>query len=431
MSRVDTEATRYPLALSPPFERHGLPPSSRQGAEPRILLLDDDAFTLHLHSLMLSSMGWRQFSTVTSAEQALSRLLHDAPAVDLIVCDLQMPGMDGIEFLRTLDASGLRCSVILLSGQGPRILHTVQKLLAGGRLEILGALEKPACAPALQALLERWRPLVPALPAAAGPVYCGADLEAALRGQEWLLHYQPKVDLHSDALLGVEALVRWNHPVDGLVAPDRFIPLAEDCGAIDGLTDWVLQAALTQLAQWHSQGLALQMAVNVSMANLSSPGFARRLGALSGTAGVAPHDLTIEVTESRLPAQASTALENLVRLRLLGFGLSIDDFGTGYASLAQLRDVPFGELKIDRSFVRGARSNPLTRPILEASIALARRLDMVCVAEGVENEDDWHLLREIGCAAAQGYFIGAPMPADDLPAWRAQWQRQSRRVGSA
>ena len=403
-------------------------PSPQRTVSPRILLLDDDPFTLHLYSLMLRSLGWRQFSTSTSAEQALRSLLSGPPSVDLIVCDLQMPGMDGIEFLRALDASGLRFSVILLSSQGPRILHLVHKLLDGGRLDILGALEKPASPPALQALLDRWQPLAPALPAAVVPVYCAADIQAAAREQRWLLHYQPKVDLHSDELVGVEALVHWNHPVDGLVAPERFITLAEDCGAIDGLTHWMLKAALAQLAQWRSQGTPLQMTVNVSLVNLASAGFARRLAAMASAAGVAPPDLTIEVTESRLPVHSSTTLENLVRLRMLGFGLSTDEFGTGRSSLAQLRDLPFSELKVDRSFVHGARSNALIRPMLEASIGLARRLGMVCVADGVECEDDWHLLREIGCDLAQGLFIGRPMPAEHLPAWRAHWRRQSRRL---
>ena len=236
-----------------------------------------------------------------------------------------------------------------------------------------------------------------------------------------MLHYQPKVDLRTGALIGAEALVRWNHPVHGLVYPDRFIGLAEECGAIGPLTNWVLQASLAQLALWHQEGLPIHMAVNVSMENLRTPGFARKVSELVHHSCLSPQDLMLEVTESRIMAMSSAPLETLVRLRMQRFGLSIDDFGTGHSSLAQLRDVPFTELKIDRGFVHGARQNQLIRPILEGSLGIAQRLGLQTVAEGVETEDDWALLREFGCDIAQGYFIGRPMPGDGLHAWLADW----------
>jgi EAL domain-containing protein (putative c-di-GMP-specific phosphodiesterase class I) len=243
---------------------------------------------------------------------------------------------------------------------------------------------------------------------------------------QWVLHYQPKVDLAGGAVVGVEALVRWNHPIHGLVFPDRFIGLAEDCGAIDAMTDWVLSEALRELVRWQRGGWALGMAVNVSTDTLNSSGFARRVGALVAELGAAPQDLTLEITESRLMAQTSAPLECLARLRMQRFGLSIDDFGTGHSSLSQLRDVPFTELKVDRGFVSGARQNQVIRPILEGSIGIARRMGMNVVAEGIETEDDWHLLREIGCDLGQGWFIARPMPAGRLPAWLDDWE--SRRT---
>ncbi|MFN3630888.1 MAG: EAL domain-containing protein, partial [Casimicrobiaceae bacterium] len=253
------------------------------------------------------------------------------------------------------------------------------------------------------------------------PVHTAADLLAAQQAEQWVLHYQPKVDLRSGALIGVEALLRWNHPLHGLVYPDGFIGLAEDSGAIGPLTDWVLHTALAQLALWHRHGLQIHMAVNVSMENLRAPDFAHRLGALVRHSSLSPQDLMLEVTESRIMATSSAQLETLVRLRMQRFGLSIDDFGTGHSSLAQLRDVPFTELKIDRGFVHGAAQNQLIRPMLEGSIGIAQRLGLQTVAEGVETDEDWGLLREIGCDIAQGYFIGRPMPSASLPAWLAEW----------
>lgn len=397
--------------------------------QPSIMLVDDDSFMLGMQSRMLGSMGFTRVGTAGSGEAALSLLRQEPHAVDIIICDLNMPGMDGIEFLQILNLGEFSGGVILLSGEGVRIMHTVQKLLGGGRMTILGALEKPAGRPALRALLDCWKPAsTEASVQRMALTVTPDDLAHAQRERQWVLHYQPKVDLVTGELAGVEALVRWNHPERGLVFPDSFIGVAEECGAIDALTDWVLQAATTQLAQWHGDGLPIQMAVNVSMDNLRAPDFAQRVGALVRHSCASPQDLTFEITESRLISPSPAPLENLVRLRLQRFGLSIDDFGTGHSSLAQLRDVPFTELKVDRGFVQGARHNQIIRPMLEGSIGIAKRLGMHSVAEGVETEDDWHLLREIGCDSAQGYFIGRPMPSERLPDWIELWKSRRARL---
>jgi EAL domain-containing protein (putative c-di-GMP-specific phosphodiesterase class I) len=203
--------------------------------------------------------------------------------------------------------------------------------------------------------------------------------------------------------------------------PDRFIDLAEASGLIDPMTEWALREALAQIARWRSAGLDTRVAVNVSMASLDAPDFANRVSAIVKETGMQPRDLILEVTESRLGESSTTPLENLVRLRVQRFGLSIDDFGTGHSSLAQLRDIPFTELKVDRGFVRGARTNAVIRPILEGSIEMARRLGMQSVAEGVETQDDWRLLQEVGCHLAQGYFIARPMPPEQVVEWLAAW----------
>jgi EAL domain-containing protein (putative c-di-GMP-specific phosphodiesterase class I) len=307
-------------------------------------------------------------------------------------------------------------------------MHSVQRLLDGSDVMVLGALEKPARRDALQALLQVWRSSRHTHDEAPQPSYTAADLQAAMLGRQWVLHYQPQVDVRSGALHGMEALVRWNHPRHGMVRPDYFITLAEECGMIGPLTDWVLSTALRQMARWQAAGLDLHMSVNVSMENLNMPGFARRVAELMRSSSVPEQRITLEVTESRLMSPTSVPLENLVRLRMQRFGLSIDDFGTGHSSLAQLRDIPFTELKVDRGFVHGARSNPFMRPILEGSLGLASRLGMRSVAEGVETEDDWELLREVGCDLAQGWFVGRPMPEEAVPDWLAQWEPRQRRL---
>ena len=390
--------------------------------QPDILLVDDDPFMLGLQSRMLRAMGYSTVSTVGSALAALDSLQNRERVADVIICDLNMPGMDGVEFLQALNAGPYAGSVILLSGEGARIMHTVQKLLSGGGLTILGALEKPARPDALRALLDRWSPLAVATRARVPLPIGGGELWRAIEERQWVLHYQPKVDLMTGGLSGVEALVRWNHPQHGLVFPDSFIAMAEQCGAIDRLTDWVLREAADQFARWAARGLLIPVAVNVSMDNLRRPDFARRVANIVSEAGVAPPNITFEITESRAMSPSPAPLESLVRLRLQRFKLAIDDFGTGHSSLAQLRDVPFTELKIDRGFVHGAHSNQFIRPMLDGSIGIAKRLGMLSVAEGVETEQDWLLLRQLGCDMAQGYFIGRPIAAEQIDDWMTDWQ---------
>ena len=389
---------------------------------PRILLVDDDVLMLSVQSRMLHAMGYSQVKTAESSEGALHLLNSEQADIDLIICDLNMPGLDGIEFLQTLNAGSFRGHVILLSGEGRRIMHTVQRLLGGGRLEILGAIQKPAGRDALRSLLERWKPLAAKAAPRPAPLVTIADLQDAVHDEQWVLHHQPKVDLRTGEFVGVESLIRWNHPTHGLIYPDHFIGMAEDCGAINALTSWVLAEGMRQLTAWQVQGIRTKVAINISMEDLRDPQFSRRLAAIAHAAGVSPSDITLEVTESRLMSPSPAPLENLVRMRMQRFGLSIDDFGTGHSSLVQLRDVPFTELKVDRSFVQNSRHNQIIRPMLEGSIGIAKRLQMQSVAEGVETEDDWHLLREIGCDIAQGWFIARPMPADELAGWLTTWR---------
>jgi EAL domain-containing protein (putative c-di-GMP-specific phosphodiesterase class I) len=217
-------------------------------------------------------------------------------------------------------------------------------------------------------------------------------------------------------------LVRWNHPAHGLIYPQHFISQAEECGAIHELTEWVAQTALMHRTSLALEGLKFQIAINLSVESLREPSFWRRFSSIVRDARTDPRDVVLEVTESRILAFSAIALENLLRLRLHNFTLSIDDFGTGHSSLAQLRDVPFTELKIDRSFVHGSLKNPIIRPMLEGSLGIARRLGMICVAEGVETQDDWQALREANCDVAQGYFIGRPFPIDRIWDWVNIWR---------
>jgi EAL domain-containing protein (putative c-di-GMP-specific phosphodiesterase class I)/FixJ family two-component response regulator len=399
--------------------------------QPSILVVDDDALMLNLQSNMLGDMGYAKVTTAISAADALLQLEHDRHSADLIICDLRMPRMDGIEFLQTLNASPFCGSIILLSVESQRIMHSVQKLLDGNRLTLLGTLTKPAGRDALRALLKCWNPPKEKTTAGVRHEFTADELHTANRKRQWVIHYQPKVNVKSGLCIGMEALIRWNHPDYGMIYPDMFIPGAERCGAINGLTDFVLETAIAQLKSWQLEGWPIRMAINVSVAALETEGFWSRLSGLARDASVAPRDVMLEITESRIACFSKVALENLVRLRMQHFDLSIDDFGIGHSSLAQLRDVPFTELKIDRGFVTGARNNQVVRPILEGGLAIAKLMHMTSVAEGVETEDDWHLIRELQGDQAQGYFIGRPMPAELIWSWFALWEERRARLVAA
>jgi EAL domain-containing protein (putative c-di-GMP-specific phosphodiesterase class I)/CheY-like chemotaxis protein len=413
------ESTEYTAREN---DLYGEEPAAAERASPRILLVDDDTEMLELQARMLRSMGHSEIIAASGGREALAQLENDPRCGEVIICDLNMPDLDGIEFLQILNSRSFRGSVILWSGASARIMHSVQKLLGGKQLTILGALSKPAARSALAELLDCWQPQLQS-PAIEAPLDVSFDeIKVAARERQWVLHYQPQVSVLSGELVGMEALLRWEHPIHGLVHPDQFIPQAEECGAIHEITEWVVRTALEHRADLHSQGLPVQMAINISVESLREPNFWRRFGALVQGTRTAPQEVVLEVTESRILAFSPVALENLLRLRLQHFSLSIDDFGTGHSSLAQLRDVPFTELKIDRTFVRGSRKNSIIRPMLEGSIGLARRLGMKCVAEGVETQSDWQALREVDCDVAQGYFIGRPLTLDRVWEWLNVWR---------
>ncbi|CAH1209029.1 EAL domain, c-di-GMP-specific phosphodiesterase class I (Or its enzymatically inactive variant) [Candidatus Nitrotoga sp. BS] len=389
----------------------------------KILVLDDEPFMLKLLDRMLINLGFTSVSLCESGRAALDQLDGVGPRPNLILLDLNMPEMDGIEFVRHLVERNYADSLILISGEDERMLLTVEKLVQAHKINVLGHIKKPVKPEILSALLEKWAPSSLDSPKAQ-KVYGADEVRAAISKGELVNYYQPKVSVSTGQVAGVETLVRWRHPVHGIVLPDQFIGIAEANSLIDELTRVVLTNALAQAKAWQDAGLKLRVAVNVSMDSLASLDFLDFVTALTTKIGIPPQKIVLEVTESQLMGDARIPLEILTRLRLKRFRLSIDDFGTGHSSLAQLRDIPFEELKIDQGFVHRAWTVDTLRAIYDASLALARQLGMEVVAEGVEDQDDWNLLLSTGCDLAQGAFISRPMLAEDLPGWMNLWQKR-------
>jgi diguanylate cyclase (GGDEF)-like protein len=247
------------------------------------------------------------------------------------------------------------------------------------------------------------------------------DLRRALEVNEFELHYQPKLDLASGTVVGVEALLRWNHPSRGWIPPDTFIPVAEETGLIVALGDWVIRQACVQLVAWSGEQLGhLTIAVNASAHQFSRPNFADSVLRTLFSYGVKPSQLQIEITESTLMRNVEDTAACLNKFRAAGIALSVDDFGTGYSSLGYLRQLPIDALKIDRSFVRDLHVTADDKAICAAIIAMARELRLKVIAEGVENAEQLEMLRSHGCDQAQGYYISRPQPAVALAAWLLQ-----------
>ncbi len=391
-----------------------------------ILLLDDDPLQLKLLARTLNGLGYKQLLGCTSAAAALNALNTPSRSIGLILLDLNMPGVDGIAFLELLAERRNRIPVVLVSGEDERLVETAARFAASRDLTIVGSVPKPVWPTELRIVLERWH--APTSTTAAPRLYPAEEIAGAILHNELVAHFQPIVNLHTGTLAGAETLVRWQHPRDGLVLPGQFVTVAEERGLIRDITRLMLHAAVTQGRHWHDQGTAAFVAVNVTMSDLTRAELADYVFTELERSGLAPTDLVLEVSEQRYAQDPDAALAALSRFRLRRITMAIDNFGIGSSSLANLRDLPFNSVKVDRSFVHGAGSNTVLSAIVNSSIDLARQLGMRTVAEGVEDAADWVNLRTSKCEMAQGYYIGAPMPAEQIPEWQADWERRRKKL---
>jgi EAL domain-containing protein (putative c-di-GMP-specific phosphodiesterase class I)/ActR/RegA family two-component response regulator len=387
----------------------------------RVLVVDDDAVCARTVAGMLRHVGPHSVETAGSADEAVERL--NVSTFDLIFCDLNMPGRDGVETMRLLAEREIRCPILLVSGADHKILKAAQELGKHRGLGVAGTLRKPfgleqiktALAHVAQVTSPRSRRPAPILPI--------SELAQGIEREQLLLHYQPQLNLHTCQLEGVEALVRWQHPERGLLMPDAFISLAESSGLIAPLTEWVLRDAIRQAALWRRSGLDIGVSINLSAQTLRELDLPDRIAATTAAAGLNPGRITLEITESGM-TDLDSLLDITTRLRLKGFLLAIDDFGTGFSSLTQLRRLPFTELKLDRTFVSGAAADGDSRSLVESSVNLAKRLQLKTVAEGIETEEEWNLLVWMGVDLGQGYHMARPMPSDKILPWYTGWQAQ-------
>ena len=390
-------------------------------ADLHFLVAEDHDFQRKMLAGMLVRLGAQHIIEAADGRAAFEMMQVLTQPVDIIICDLDMPGMDGMEFIRLIGEAGVPVSMILASSHERALIASVGTMTKAYGINLLGAIEKPATVQKLETLIKLHQPFVAAEPRPARVAFSEAEISEALTAGQFEAFFQPKVDLATATVTGAEALAYWRHPRHGIVSPYAFVPALEANGRIDELTWIMLEKSAAACREWRRDGLGITVSVNLSLGSLTSVGLADRITELVRAQRLDPRRMILEVTETIAMTHLARALENLARLRIKGFGLSIDDYGTGYSSMQHLLHIPFTELKIDQSFVVNAIEKDSCRVFLESSLDIARKLGLKAVAEGVETRAVWDLLRSLGCDVAQGYFIARPMEAAQIPDWAAEW----------
>jgi PAS domain S-box-containing protein len=412
---VEAAASRIAASSMPTLAEAGT--IRLDGTLPRqVLVVDDDPVARRQIGMLLNGLGVVDVLSVEDADTALAQLAR-GDHMDLLISDLSMPGMDGVEFLRCLAENGYQGDLILSSGVEAQLLQSAAEFALGRGMSLRGTLQKPVTREALLSLLIH--PFEKPAQRAATNGHNGLspqDVLEGIRRNEFDVHFQPKVDAATLKAVGVEALARWQRHGKP-VSPDLFITVAEQHGLIEQLSELLITKALIGGAQLQEAGFPLMVAVNVSANWLSDVRLPDFIMASVQATGFRAENLILEITETGVMADVTTALDVMSRLRLKGFKLSIDDFGTGYSSLEQLQRFPFGELKLDRSFVQGAAEKPAARAILASTLELAIKLKLSTVAEGVETQAELDLVRGLGCHLVQGWLIAKAMPLDTLIEW--------------
>ncbi len=375
----------------------------------RVLIVDDDReIGSILHDFLSRSYDC---IAVTSAADALAALAS-AP-FDLIMSDISMPQMSGLEMIPHIATLAPESVVVMISGQ--RMIESAIEAMRAGAFDYI---TKPFELTQVDAVVRRALDYRKQRDGRSRATRCDAEkrrLAQALNNHDFIVHYQPQVEIPSLKIVGAEALVRWEDRERGMLLPSDFIPLAEDTGLIVPIGAAVLQTACAQARQWHQMGLAdFCVAVNVSPKQLQEDNFLKTVAQALDDAGLEPEFLEIEVTETSLMQNPEIGIQTLTTLRAMGVKIAIDDFGTGYSSLGYLKRLPIDSVKLDASFVKDATSDPDDAALVMAIITLAHNLRLKVTAEGIETQDQLAFLRLLRCDRGQGYFFGRPGISDEM-----------------
>jgi EAL domain-containing protein (putative c-di-GMP-specific phosphodiesterase class I)/CheY-like chemotaxis protein len=375
-------------------------------SSPVLLALDDDEEVVETICAIASKAGFRAVASPSPGQ--LQELLQSVRP-DVFVLDLQMPGTDGVSALRYLADIGTKAKIFLVTGMDERTVSAAEQYGLRRGLQVMGSLQKPFDPGELLSRLEHahaaMRPLTP------------ADLQQGIDRRELVVYYQPIARRPDNTwdVCAVEALLRWNHPIRGLLTADSFVPMGDTHGLSRAMTDFVLQSGIEQLKGWRAAHLRIGLRVNIAAPLIADVAFPDRLEALLREHALDPNSLALEVTETGMLEQTPETLDILTRLRIKNIGLTIDDFGIGYSSLTQLFRMPFNEMKIDRSLVGKIVESKEAAVMVDALVSLAHKLGLTACAEGVEDAATLEALGRFGCDYAQGYYISEAVAPAQIP----------------
>ncbi|MBW3698097.1 EAL domain-containing protein [Vibrio sp. T187] len=379
-----------------------------------ILIIEDDVFQCKVLNSMLSSVCNAKIITATNGKHGLEAVAKQRP--DVIFCDLYMPEMDGVEFARILASKEIQPTLVFTSSAPIDVQNAVVEMSKSYGLEKVTNLIKPLRREHVSELLET---LVQDRLASKKRCKPNSQIQEkeirhALSHDEFEPYFQAHFDAKNGHLVGAEALIRWNHPTLGTLAPNHFLEKLLSMGLSYQLTFQMLRKSVETAAMWHNQGWPLTVSVNVTPSDIVKPDFADRVLQIIDEVRFPPTKLILEVTETELATDLARSLENTSRLRMRGVSISIDDFGTGHSSLSQLISSPFSELKIDQFFVSQMMQNNKHLAAIRCVIALGKSLDLNVVAEGVETRAQACQLAKMGCDVLQGYYLAKPKCSNDF-----------------
>jgi EAL domain-containing protein (putative c-di-GMP-specific phosphodiesterase class I) len=388
------------------------------------LVVEDHEFQRRCLTQLLTSLGAASVHCAEDGQSALKLITDCEHPIDIVICDINMPGMDGMEFVRRWSERGDPTSLILMSAIEPELLATVANMALAYKARLLGVAAKPATAAKLTPLIELHRSQAAPRPDGG---FSFQEITQVWTGDEFECWFEPQVNLATGAPRSLCAVPRWRHPTKGVLTPDSFMPAVRARGLSDDFAWLLLDHAAAQCRRWQRAGDAMLVSVPLAFQSLADVNLAPRIQHILQREGLDPRSMVLNVDESALAgADLGKVLENLARLRLLGFGLAIDDFGTGAMEVDKLSLAAFTELRIRSSFVAGVDCDDSARVGLAVALEAAQRLKVQAVATGVGAKDEWNLLHAWGCGYGQGPFIAPPMAGAAVAHWLNRWRSRQQ-----
>ncbi len=379
-----------------------------------VLIVDDDPIQVSLLTSYFVALGVRTVDGATNAAEALTKLLENGANLDLLVTDLQMPQMDGLEFMRNIKDTEFKGKFAIISGVKTDLIGHAARLAQMHNLDLIGHISKPITKQSLDAVFLKEHEKEVAPTKETNSVITQEAFSHAMRYGEIVAYYQPKVSVVSGKIEGAEALARWVKNDGTRISPDDFVKFASAAGRMNELTFHLFDTVLSDMRELLLSTPDLKVAINLDAENIRNRALPDQFFDRMKMKGIKPKNISFEVTESNILNLDVTTLEVLSRLRVFDFDLAIDDFGTGSSNIQTLRDFPYSELKIDKSFISDAVTNSFSRETVRAAVNLARQQGMNIVAEGVEDMATWEMIESLGIDQAQGYLVSKAMPKEDF-----------------